>query len=155
MLKHESKIAARMPEGFMEMVAAARQVFTDLPPIPANINLEQGEWSDQAVGEWLEREHGLKMLEPKDEVYKVDEMATWQVTRTNGGIDEGWAGGVSEPDWEALVREVMAEEMGDGEDIEDAMAVETFGESAVEGGESHDVVEQRVWEDVVQGEMSR
>ena len=47
-------------EGFMRDVEIARKVFTDLPPIPEGVVLEDGVWDETALDAWLEKEHGIR-----------------------------------------------------------------------------------------------
>ena len=65
-LTKEPKIAERIAnmEEFREMVASARKVFGELPPIPEGVVLEQGVWDDGAVDRLMEKKHGVRFVEP-------------------------------------------------------------------------------------------
>jgi hypothetical protein len=50
----------------MDMVNKARGVFRDLPEIPEGVELEEGVWNDEEVDEFLEKKHGIRMMDPAD-----------------------------------------------------------------------------------------
>lgn len=167
-LEENPKIEGRIPEGYMDMVVSARQVFMDLPPVPDALDLEQGYWKDEDVERWLEEEHGVRF-------------ETLNQEREGGWVEQAWGDqrmarsftytrpievdemeedqgqdGV-EPNWEELVREVMAD-MGEMEVSElertgaPDLVEESIDESYPDGVRD---LEDEVWEEVVREEMRR
>ena len=172
LLEANPKIRQKTVAGYMDMVASARQVFQDLPPLPDALDLEQGVWDDEVVERWLEEEQGVRLetINGQQETGWMGE--AWgsiersrsfsriktlqdeeEVDELNGLQDVDGEDGV-EPDWQELVREVMEEaEGGELEDTKTSEVVEIF-----HGDDIHDVsssVEDEIWEEVVREEMKR
>ena len=58
-LVNEPKVAAKVKEGWMDTVEAARNVFQDLPPLPAPEELEEQKMDLLEVERWLKETHGV------------------------------------------------------------------------------------------------
>ena len=73
-LVNEPKIAQRVADmtEFRGMVDAARKVFSELPPVPEGVMLEQGVWDEAEVDRLMEEKHGVKFVEPDGEDYGDD-----------------------------------------------------------------------------------
>jgi 5'-3' exonuclease len=175
-LEENPKVKARIPEGYLDMVASARQVFMDLPPVPSALDLEQGLWREEEVVRWLEEEHGVRLdvlsLQKEDgwvghawgglprsynrvEPMEVDlegeaEMAM-EIESSRVGPNR------NQPNWGELVREVMAEmeemEIGHMEDPGPTAPFEAHVEQ-IYPDEVRDA-EGQIWEEVVEEEMKR
>jgi flap endonuclease-1 len=80
-------------ESFMSMVKNAREVFGTAPPIPEGLTLEQGEYDEAEVEEWLRDTHGVMFLDQE----QVSEMAEI-------GLEQEWPVGDSQSvqveDWD-------------------------------------------------------
>jgi hypothetical protein len=160
MLENEPKIAARIPEGYMDMVASARAVFAQLPPLPDGLSMEQGTWNENDVAVWLATEHGIRFAEEAG-VLSVE--AVGVVTLPTGPgrwVIERWDDETQPPDWGSLAQEVLQELEGEG--------VEAAGQSDVErvvdeleevdledDGSAVSAVNSDDWEEVVEAELRR
>lgn len=52
---------------FREMVESARRVFSDLPPIPEGVILQQGVWDEREVNLLMEEKHGVRFVEQEEQ----------------------------------------------------------------------------------------
>lgn len=122
-LEAEPRIRERIPEGYMDMVKAARKVFTELPEVPADAELKQGVWDEYKVIQWLEAEHGLSLMEMEDDRDGI-ESPRWsrsfveeRFEALDGSVD-------GEPDWEELVKSALEELEGMDEQLQDDSVLE-------------------------------
>ena len=158
-LSNDPKIAERVPEGYMEMVENARKVFTDLPPVPEDVDLEQGVWNEGEVFDWMEERHSLhyvsmtsgpyqrsrgywKRLHRPSAIHDDMDSALWDL---DGVPAEG-----TEPDWEELVKVALEEEKGFADEGEGSLEVD--GSS----GKSRMPLHSSAWDDFVnQGQQGQ
>lgn len=58
-LANNPDVAAKAPEGWMDMVYNARELFASVPAMPNEAGLEPREWSPEEVEKWLVEQHGF------------------------------------------------------------------------------------------------
>lgn len=61
-------------EGYLERVGAARRVFSDLPSLPTEFDLQQRTVEPSSVDEFLRNRHGVATLDDTDTVSLGDEV---------------------------------------------------------------------------------
>ena len=159
-LENEPKIAARIPEGYINMVANARAVFARLPPLPEGISIEQGTWDEHDVATWLATEHGIRFVEDGGAL-SVEAVGIVSLPPGPGRwVIEKWDDETRPPDWDALAQEVLQEMEGEGveaagqSDVEDV--VRELEEVVLEDDEAAvGAISSNIWEEVVAAELRR
>jgi len=159
-LENEPKIAARIPDGYMDMVASARAVFAELPPLPDGISIEQGTWDENDVAVWLATEHGIRFVEEAGAL-SVESVGVVTIPPGPGRwVIEKWDDESRPPDWDTLAHEVLQEMEDEG--------LDAAGQSDVEGVvneleevdlEDHEAaigaISSNIWAEVVEAELRR
>ena len=79
-LAKEPKIAERVAnmQEFREMVDAARKVFSELPPVPEGVILQQGLWDELEVDRWMEEKHGVRFVESEKNREDLEDEERWE-----------------------------------------------------------------------------